>query len=418
MLIFVAYGGRKMKGRHHVVLTVLMEGGGYKLLNVLPLFILVILCCLFTGCQNNGYPGGIIWLPPVKDDSGDTSWYYVNPEASKFELSSSEQIAGLAELVNSGKSSFDGKVISLKEGVYDFSGIEWTGIGKDENTPFRGSFNGNGSIIRNLNVSYENACYAGFFGLVAGSKAEQPIEIKNIIFKNASIAIESTNGSLESYAGTLVGFASRAQISNISVKNSTISANANNIGGIIGLMEGHNSSIRNCSVENITVEGKYPDGFTVDTFIRNKNQYGVPFKVGGIVGMTCAEEYYFGGSISGTGRIAVSENKVSLSGLSAIYSDWGMVGGICGYSFTTDFTNNKVQIEGDKQISALDDNGVTTGIVELINSNNKPKWVVDTSMAQSRQYGNSSANGILGVVGGEGPDDTNIVYIGENQQTS
>ena len=217
-----------------------------------------------------------------------------------------------------------------------------------------------------------------------------------------------------------MGFASRAQISGISVKNSTISANANNIGGIIGLMEGHNSSIKNCSVKNITVEGKYPDGFTVNTFIQNKNQYGVPFKVGGIVGMTSANEYYFGGSISGTGNIAVSENEVILSDLSAgIYSDWGMVGGICGYSFTTVFTNNKVQIEDVKQISAPENNDVTTGIVKFINSDKKPGWVTETSMATSGQYGKGSAKGILGYGAGVSPDDvTNIFYIGKDQQTS
>lgn len=60
---------------------------------------------------------------------------------------------------------------------------EWVPIGKDDDNPFTGIFEGNGFKIRDVTINDENAeyKYAGFFGLVDGGK------LHNITLQNVNI---------------------------------------------------------------------------------------------------------------------------------------------------------------------------------------------------------------------------------------
>lgn len=56
----------------------------------------------------------------------DTSWYA--EDKTSYEISSADQLAGLSQLVNEGK-SFKGKTVSLTDDI-DLNNKEWTPIGK------------------------------------------------------------------------------------------------------------------------------------------------------------------------------------------------------------------------------------------------------------------------------------------------
>ena len=102
----------------------------------------------------------------IWDGSTDVAWY--SDECDTFEITTAEQLAGLAELVNGGK-NFSGKTVILKndiilnegdvvntDGVYSFETQqdavhEWTPIGKTTASKrFKGTFDGSGYTISGM----------------------------------------------------------------------------------------------------------------------------------------------------------------------------------------------------------------------------------------------------------------------------
>ena len=74
----------------------------------------------------------------------DTSWYTGHESDTTFTLTTADQLAGLASLVNSGN-TFEGKTVKLDRDI-SISG-DWTPIGNATATSFKGIFDGNGKTI-------------------------------------------------------------------------------------------------------------------------------------------------------------------------------------------------------------------------------------------------------------------------------
>ena len=131
----------------------------------------------FEGYGNEGL--GIllddITVKPADDywtDEGnyDISWY---DESGNYYLSTPEQLAGLAYLVNN-ETDFSDETFNLTSDI-DLSGHEWVSIGNTSaGYYFDGKFNGNNHTIDNL-VSSEQSFsdYYGLFGNIGGN-----VEIK------------------------------------------------------------------------------------------------------------------------------------------------------------------------------------------------------------------------------------------------
>ena len=132
---------------------------------------------------------------------------YTAAEAKTYEISTAEQLAGLAKLVNANNKgdSFANVTVSLTADV-DLGGKLWTMIGKNGTTfsgtcAFAGSFvgkkaDGSNAVISNLTVkdgSTSQYC-VGLFGLYRG-----PL-MANLTLKNA--VIESGYGRTGSFVGT------------------------------------------------------------------------------------------------------------------------------------------------------------------------------------------------------------------------
>ena len=187
----------------------------------------------------------------IWDGTADTSWYYrehtdvevSNGETTKklhvFNISTPEELAGLAKLVRNGNSMED-TVINLTadiqlNDVSDFDNWEnhapannWLAVGVKPmgtpytesgpllaltvsfpNTVFSGHFNGNGHTISGM-YSYHHS-YAGLFGKTNGI-------ISNVIVKDSYVKAENpcrTDQSMgwQVYAGGIVGYADKAIIS-------------------------------------------------------------------------------------------------------------------------------------------------------------------------------------------------------------
>ena len=224
------------------------------------------------------------------DGSADTSWYTSAPGASAYHISTAEQLAGLAQLVNAdpGTTNFAGKTFYLDNDI-DLSGHEWIsiGTGRGGSYPeysFCGVFDGQGHVISNLysHESYiegadesHNLLRNALFGNVYNG------EVKNLGVADAEIWIDPKDNSAAG-KGILVDWMGKSKITNCWTSGSIYSGTKieKNIGGIVGVTE-----------QGCTISGCYSTATLTGNFTNSEGYYtdpdpaNWPFDtIGGIVG--------------------------------------------------------------------------------------------------------------------------------------
>ena len=244
------------------------------------------------------------------DGTADTSWYTSAPDASEYHISTAEQLAGLAQLVNDKATPvlFGGKTIYLDNDL-DLSGSQWTPIGDGSNQGrfFAGTFNGQHHKIMNLyhHSTGDELIRNGLFGVVSDGGT-----LKNLLVIDADIA--SNDGSL--LAGILADWVDGGTVENC-YTSGKIENNVGDkmVGGLIGQCTG-STQVKGCG-SDATVISTESDEDHVDT-------------VGGLIGQwensadsSSITDCWFGGSVS----------------CNNIYS---AVGGILGANFEN-FSGNK-----------------------------------------------------------------------------
>lgn len=176
------------------------------------------------------------------ENKANTRWY--NDSDTSFELSTPQQLAGLAKLVNQGN-TFAGKTITLTADI-DLAWYRWNPIGGmvdkgsyyDDGYWFEGTFDGGGHKITNMYVCTSKP-YAGLFGKVNGKNTE----IKNIVLEHSYI-----DGGR--YVGGIVGYAQNAVTISNCVNYAQVDGGYGNseadTGGIVGFCSSSATNIRNC----------------------------------------------------------------------------------------------------------------------------------------------------------------------------
>lgn len=185
------------------------------------------------------------------DGTVDASWY--NDTDTEFTLMTSEQLAGLAELVDDGN-TFAGKTIKLEKDidlyVEDENGeaIPFDPIGSYRfEKSFMGTFDGQGHTIANLNQNtwaldngyYYNDCGLGLFGAVEEGT------VKDLTIDGASILGESA------ICGAVAAVAHNATFENITIKESDVADYQYYSGGIVGWASGETNYI-GCNLDAST----------------------------------------------------------------------------------------------------------------------------------------------------------------------
>ena len=221
------------------------------------------------------------------DGTADTSWYTSAPDASEYHISTAEQLAGLAQLVNDKATPvlFGGKTIYLDNDL-DLSGTQWTPIGNGDNfvRHFAGTFDGQHHKIMNLYHHYtgDELVRNGLFGVVSDGGT-----LKNLLVIDADIA--SNDGSL--LAGILADWVDGGTVENC-YTSGKIENNVGDkmVGGLIGQCTG-STQVKGCG-SDATVISTESDEDHVDT-------------VGGLIGQwensadsSSITDCWFGGSVS------------------------------------------------------------------------------------------------------------------------
>ena len=258
------------------------------------------------------------------DGSADTSWYVGHETDTEYHITTAEQLAGLAQLVNAdpGTTNFAGKTFYLDNDI-DLSGHEWISIGTVlggdyPEYSFCGVFDGQGHVISNLysHESYiegadesHNLLRNALFGSVYNG------EVKNLGVADAEIWIDPKDDSAAG-KGILVDWMGKSKITNCWTSGSIYSGTKieKNIGGIVGI-----------TMQGCTISGCYSTATLTGNFTNSEGYYTEPNPadwpcdtIGGIVGAR------FDGNLTVTD--CWFDGKIVVNSLQAA------VGGIVGYA--------------------------------------------------------------------------------------
>ena len=198
-------------------------------------------------------------------------------------------------------------ILTVKEGESN-----WTAIGS-EDSPYTGTFNGNGKKITNLTVDDNSSSNQGMFGYIGEGGS-----VKSLILENASISGYKYIGAITGYnKGTITNCCSTGSVSGYS-----------RVGGVCGHNDG--GMITACySTGSVSVTGKESYSYVGGVCALNFNN-------GEIV--AC----YSTGSVTGTGDYVGGVCGYNYDGgtITACYSTGPVsgtddIGGVCGLNSST-----------------------------------------------------------------------------------
>jgi hypothetical protein len=291
----------------------------------------------------------------------DIGWYTANPEADTFWISTADELAGLAELVNGSEENnfkdtinFAGKTIVLTDDI-DLSGYGvdsefndgkgWVPIGAYETSnhplepilfpdrPFYGVFDGSGKMISGLINNTDLFWGAGLFGHLGSGG-----EVKNVGL--VDVKLISYDGIKYSSTGSVVGWVNGGNVTNC-YSTGIIAIDRGIVGGVVGVVGG--GSVTNCYfIGTISVNDGHAGGVAGFVFNGSSmiNSYSTAtinalgtISAGGVAGnfageMTnCAalnssiQGYLSSGRVIGRGTTLSNSNNVAFTDMSGSFPD-------------------------------------------------------------------------------------------------
>jgi hypothetical protein len=162
--------------------------------------------------------------------AGNYASSFSNENDDTIIITNEAEMARFAYMVNAGH-RYTGYTIKLARDLY-MDSHEWTPVGTSQ-SPFEGTFDGQGHTISGIIVKRDGSAYNGLFGFVGGQSSIVPYdaigEVKNVSLKQSRI----TGGD---YTGGLVGYLKYGKVNNCFIDASV--GGTQYVGGLVGGMEG------------------------------------------------------------------------------------------------------------------------------------------------------------------------------------
>jgi hypothetical protein len=173
----------------------------------------------------------------------------------------------------------------------DMSGwANFNPIGSSYSNPFKGSLNGKGHKIKNLNIN-KNSAYVGLFGYSDGGT-----------FQNISVENANVTGNSNNYVGIIVGYFINSTIKSSSSEGSV--SGQYGVGGLIGWHAG--GTIENC-FSNASANGVGRVGGIVGNLLTTTSFINNSYAIGSV---SATNSSYPAGGIVGTLGNGVQESNV------------------------------------------------------------------------------------------------------------
>ena len=268
------------------------------------------------------------------NEMADTSWF--DEGESSFSISTANELAGVAKLVNDGVTEFEGKTITLSADI-DLENLEWDPIGGPYQGPdgtghynadddsykgFRGIFDGQNHEIRNLSIIKTITNTKDSFAYVSSDLAlfgvlEEGASVKDLTIRNVHIEGDAYIGAVFGVvpASHKASVENPVTLEDINVTGDIYLKGKFCVGGIAGRVDSSKTKIHmtNCSVNPSGNRGFI--GFaTEEAPLYYSNNY-----IGGMIGASYSsvESIYTGCSVSG---VDITCDLVGAGGFAGIAS--------------------------------------------------------------------------------------------------
>lgn len=330
--------------------------------------------------------------PDAWDGTADTNWYVGHESDTVYHITTAEQLAGLAEVINkeNAPASFEGKTVYLDNDL-DLAGHEWISIGNgmlkqnasqkdpDWYYSFNGIFDGQGHTVYNL-YSHDSvfetnkerdAFKSGLFGKVFRGK------VMNLGVADANIWIDPNDDSTYG-KGILVDYLVSSAVENCWTSGSITGGSLveKYIGGLVGCVTFVNrNSSDGCTISGCystaTITVNYGSSTNIYPPAEQLNQYD---SLGGIIGGTLNR------------RVIISD--CWFDGKIVVNSIQAAVGGIIGYTDDANIENCMVLTTDIGADTTSDNNtfwiGYLDGYKSSCNAQNNYWPAAENSYAPSR----------------------------------
>ena len=238
--------------------------------------------------EDNYVPAKEAW-----DGKQDISWY--EESKTEFVLTTPQQMAGLAQLVNNGNTFENKKILLGKDMFFNESSsftYEWTPIASVSSAVyFQGTFDGQGHTLYNLNTYTADSAEGGLFGVIGEKGIVKAVQISQSRMCEAAIADENYGWILFCENNSLV-----ENVHELEHVAGICSINRNLVYGC-----GNTGIVRGIGASGI-VGANYAEVATIDSCWNQGIVKGSGFEVSGIVGPNWGWVYdcYNAGSICGS----------------------------------------------------------------------------------------------------------------------
>lgn len=252
-------------------------------------------CAVTLACVLGAFAPKAAWAA-----TADTSWYDGHEGDTTFVVSDANDIAGLAQLVNSGKADFKGKTVTFASSLPGTGATlvlsgEFQPIGTASH-PFNGIFDGKGLAVRGLSIT-KGTDGVGFFGYAGAASSIRNLSVTGSITLNVGTdgsVIRNVGGVVGVTQGSISGCASSVQVSVVSAVAATESnpRTVKYVGGVAGRVYG---DVQNCSTRS------YADVYVESSAgALSATENWIAGYVGGVVGMQGPEPFGSNASVLGT----------------------------------------------------------------------------------------------------------------------
>ena len=298
--------------------------------------------------------------PSVWDGSSVSYDWYYRASGGVYHIKSAAELAGLSKSFSQGYYKFDsfyGSVFYLDRDI-DLANYEWTPIGTLQGNTFynfRGTFEGNGHVIKGMKITKLNDSSTGQMAGLFGCTFMDGLSVKNLTVSGSIVVDTSPDQYVGLYAGGIIGYASGAASFENCHTNVEIYANATTGNSITVYVGG----IAGATTNSKTLERCSSKGSAIVT-ISNANKA----RIGGIAGHYSSDSNVISrcssslniavstgksadiGGIVGTVSGCYEINNCIYSGYIDVYGSYGYVGGIAGMTFSKITAKNCLMVGG------------------------------------------------------------------------
>ena len=311
---------------------------------------------------------GFIVNPKTYDDATVNAMTSIDSFTSgasgNFKIEDAEDLAKLATLVNGGANTENASFFLANDiDLADWCATHgnWVPIGYDYDHKFKGIFDGNGHVIKNLKIDNPTADSQGLFGNTDGAT------IKNVGMEDCVI-------NAGRFVGVLLG-GNPDTSPTVYIENCYATGNVtgnDDVGGLVGLSFS-GSSIKN-SYSTINVTGNdYVGGLTGEAYSTITNSYATGSvtgnnSVGGFAGVAYGSitNSYATGSVTGNNKVGGLVGYGSPSSITNSYATGNVegsefVGGLAGQFYKTSGTTSISSSYSSGEVTGTDKTGSFIG---------------------------------------------------------